>query len=483
MKKFSAIFIALLLTHAVVCGPLDSLNQGLHKLGEFGQKIGQEAKKVGENVVDSTKNMGAKIGDNAKTFSGSVVNGGKAVGQFGKDTWDSTKKVENKAEDAINNVAHEGTEKFKKGLDVFKDFKQVMGLLGFGKKDNENQPNPNQQQEKPAINPTPATQTSPQTPGSPQSGPSDTPTVIQIPNWRPPVPHGQDGQINGPTPTPYTPTSSVDSRPSWKPATHPGQGIFSSSTASATAKAAMTAFTGQQVPPINGQRGQYFVGEGLKEVIAKLADEKIRNQLIDGFFGVMPQTKLSEKCTQAIDEVKSLPPLILQYLAARQLAADSGNASAGELIGSLSFLIKADAVVSKVTKDAEINACLSGSLKPLKVVIAKLLFSNEEFIEKVKQNTEVWTSFASVAFSFQLEMYESAGKGFADIIRAISKTQVSSLPDAKAERLDMWKCLTITLKAKSQQKIVSDDPEGQMNSWILAANESKKACLATADLD
>lgn len=498
------LLISLLLAHAAICGPFDSLGKGLHKLGEFGQKVGQEAKKVGENVVDSTKNIGQKIGETAKTVGGGAIDGTKSVaekigdtaknvgqnigdgakkavdtiGQLGKDAWDSTKKAENKVEDVASKAAHGTADQFKKGLDALKDFKKLMSLFGFSRKPEPGQTNPSTPapqgpSEQPATpNPEPSGIPVPQPAPLPTpTTPSETPSVIPIPNWRPPIPHGQDSQSTNPN-------TNLAPRPNWKP-NHPGQGIFSSSTATATAKPAVNPFG----PRIDGQRGQFYVGSGLEEIVAKLADEKVRSQIIDGFFGATPKVQLSQKCTDAISEVKSLLPLIPQYLATRQAGSDSGNMGAADLISSLSIFIKADAIISKMAKDSEIQECLGTTMKPFKVVVAKLVLANEEFVEKVKENTNLWFTFASVALNFQLEMYNSAGQGLADMIKVVAKTKVASLPDAKAEKIDLWKCFTAMLKMKSKQKTVSDDPEGQMDSWITAAIESKQACLATADLN
>lgn len=487
------LLISVLLIQAAVCGPFDSIGKGLHKLGEFGQKVGQEAKKVGENAVDTTKSIGQKIGDTAKNIGGGAIDGTKSVaekigegtkkaidsvGQFGKDAWDSTKKAENKVEDVASKAAHGTADQFKKGLDALKDFKKLMSIFGFSRKPEPGQtnpttpgsPGPSQEPSVPTPGPTPLPMPEPMPTPTPTT-PSETPSVIPIPNWRPPIPHGQDSQSTNPTP-------SLTPRPSWKPS-HPGQGIFSSSSSTATAKPAVNPFGGR----IDGQRGQFYVGSGLEEIIAKLADEKVRSQIIDGFFGATPKVKLSQKCTDAISEVKSLLPLIPQYIAARQVSADSGRSDAADLIGSLSLFIKADAIISKMAKDSEIQECLGSTMKPFKVVVAKLVLANEEFVEKVKENTNLWFTFASVALNFQLEMYNSAGQGLADMIKAVAKTKVTSLPDDKAEKIDLWKCFTAMLKMKSKQKTVSEDPEGQMDSWITAAIESKQACLATADLN
>ena len=513
--------LAVLLANAILCGPFDSLNKGLHKLGEFGQKVGQEAKKATETVIDTSKNVGQQIGEAAKNVGGGVVDGTKnagqligenakkfgqavaettkqaagSVGQFGKDALDSTKNAEKKAEDVVQHAAQDGVANMKKGLDILKDFKKLMGLFGFSKK-----PEPsNNPSEIPPTNPTlpagpalPTPAPSPE-PANNNSGsgtattsttpaiPSTTflPTVIPIPNFRPPIPHGQESRIPGATTATEPSTSSnLNPRPSWKPSS-PGQGIFSSSTSTSSSKPTMNPFGSR----VDGQRGQFYVGSGLEEIIAKLANEKVRSELIDGFFGVTPKVHLGQKCLDAIQEIKSLVLLVTQHMAARQVAADSNIGNSADLIGSLSLFVKADAVVSKLRQDKDVIACLSGSMSPLKVFLAKLLLANEEFVEKAKENTEVWIQFANVAFSFQLEMYNSAGQGLASILKAISKTQVASLPDSKAEKIDLWKCFTAVLKTKSHQKTVSDDPEGQLNSWVLAAVESKQACLATADLN
>lgn len=225
--------------------------------------------------------------------------------------------------------------------------------------------------------------------------------------------------------------------------------------------------TPEDVNSLNQNRGAgILVDDDLRTLLIKLANPKIRTQLIKGFFSSKSAGSSSEVCMSVYEELSKIIPVFAQLM--------TSNSNPESIMLVLSTKVRLDQILGKLQRENGFNNCFGLEDTNLKVLLLKLTLYGGEFGENSTASPEMWSRISEAANQFELGTYQVAGSTLAQAAKEANKISVS-VTDEVLNNINFMECMTIILKTKRSQP----PTDNIMNDWHRAATDSTSQCLNT----
>ena len=224
--------------------------------------------------------------------------------------------------------------------------------------------------------------------------------------------------------------------------------------------------TSEDVQQINQNRGAGVVDNDLRTLVAKLSQNDIRTQLIEGFFE-QPDTNL-EKCRPVYKELSSFVPLLVQLM--------SSSSNQESIYLALNSKIRFDKVFGKIDSNSQVQICFNIESSTIKSTLLKLLLFNDEFLENSATNLEMWSYLSDAMQKFNLGGFISSGSSLASACKEASTVKIS-VDDKVLAKINFWACANAVLKTKQSGPISSN----LVDDWKRAAVDATSFCLQSAN--